>query len=59
MQATANQVRWVPIDEIVVPEGLEDDAPEGGVHVSPLANGRHRLLSGSARFRRMQEMGQV
>ena len=22
MQATANQVRWVPIDEIVVPEGL-------------------------------------
>ena len=35
MQATANQVRWVPVDEIVVPEGLEDDAPEGSeLHIS-------------------------
>ena len=59
MQATANQVRWVPVDEIVVPEGLHDDAPEGGVHVSPLANGRYRLLSGSARFERLKAMGQV
>ena len=59
MQATANQVRWVPVDEIVVPEGLQDDAPEGGVHVSPMANGRYRLLSGSARFERMREQGQV
>jgi len=59
MQATANQVRWVPIDEIVVPDGLKDDAPEGGVHVAPLANGRYRLLSGSASLRRMKEMGQV
>ena len=59
MQATANQVRWVPVDEIFVPEGLCDDAPEGGVHVSPMANGRYRLLSGSARFERMKEMGQV
>jgi len=59
MQATANQVRWVPVDEIVVPEGLCDDAPQGGVHVSPLPNGRYRLLSGSKRFERMKEMGQV
>jgi len=59
MQATANQVRWVPVDEIVVPEGLCDDAPDGGVHVSPMPNGRYRLLSGSARFERMKEMGQV
>jgi len=59
MQAAANQVRWVPVDEIVVPEGLQDDAPEGGVHVSPMSNGRYRLLSGSARFERMKEMGQV
>lgn len=59
MQATANQVRWVPVDEIVVPEGLNDDEPEGGVHVSPMPNGRYRLLSGSARFERMKEMGQV
>lgn len=59
MQASANQVRWVPIDEIVVPECLEDDAPEGGVYVSPLANGRYRLLSGAASLERMREMGQV
>ena len=59
MQATANQVRWVPVDEIVVPEGLMDDEPEGGVHVSPLPNGRYRLLSGSARFERLKERGQV
>ena len=59
MQATANQVRWVPVDEIVVPEGLHDDAPEGGVHVLPLANGRYRLLSGSSRFERLKAMGQV
>ena len=59
MQATANQVRWVPVDEIMVPEGLNDDEPEGGVHVSPMPNGRYRLLSGSARFERMKEMGQV
>ena len=59
MQATANQVRWVPIDEIVVPDGLQDEAPEGGIHVSPLANGRYRLLSGSASLAKMKEQGQV
>ncbi len=59
VQATANQVRWVPVDEIVVPEGLKDEAPEGGVHVTPMANGRYRLLSGSVSFERMREMGQV
>ena len=59
MQATANQVRWVPVDEIVVPDGLRDDAPEGGVHVTPMANGRYRLLSGSARLERLKQMGQV
>ena len=59
MQASANQVRWVPIDEIVVPERLEDDAPEGGVHVAPLANGRYRLLSGSASLEQMRRRGQV
>ncbi len=59
MQAAANQVRWVPVDEIVVPEGLEDDAPEGGVHVTPLGNGKYRLLSGSAHFERLRDMGQV
>ena len=47
------------VDEIVVPEGLQDDAPEGGVHVSPMSNGRYRFLSGSARFERMREQGQV
>lgn len=59
MQAAANQVRWVPVDEIMVPEELADDAPEGGVHVAPLANGRYRLLSGSERFRQLKEKGQV
>ncbi len=59
MRATANQVRWVPIDEIVVPAELSDDAPEGGVHVTPLANGRYRLLSGSRSLEGMKEAGQV
>lgn len=59
MRATANQVRWVPVDEIVVPQEIHDEAPEGGVHVAPLANGRYRLLSGSESLRRMKEAGQV
>lgn len=60
MQATANQVRWVAAEEIVIPNGVwEDPAPEGGVHVTPLSDGHYLLLSGSARLRRMREAGQL
>ena len=57
MQATANQVRWVPIEEIVDPEGPMME--EGPVQLCPQADGRYALLSGRASLRRMREAGQL
>ena len=60
MQATANQVRWVPIDEIVEPwEGGSDEGAEGEVRLTQRADGRYTLLSGRERLRRMREAGQL
>ena len=59
MQTAADQVRWVPMEEIETPEtGWTDDAPDGPVLVSRYADGRYRLLSGSGRLRHMRETGQ-
>lgn len=57
MQATANQVRWVPIEEIVDPEGPMME--EGPVQLCPQTDGRYALLSGRASLRRMREAGQL
>ena len=60
MQASASQVQWVPVEQILLPSGTwEDDAPNGGVFLSPLPNGQYQLLSGSASLRRMREAGQT
>lgn len=58
MQAAASQVRWVPIEDILPPEGADAD-PEGAVLVSPGEEGKYRLVSGGERLRRMREAGQV
>ncbi|MBR6569934.1 MAG: hypothetical protein IKK75_05720 [Clostridia bacterium] len=59
MQTTANQVRWVPVDEIIVPEEYCDDAPEGAVHVTPVPGGGYRLLSGADALACAREAGQA
>jgi len=59
VQTTANQVRWVPVDEIMVPQENCDDAPEGAVHVTPLPGGGYRLLSGSYSLACVREAGQA
>lgn len=59
MQTAADQVRWVPMEEIETPEaGWMDDAPDGPVLVAQRADGTYRLLSGSGRLRHMREAGQ-
>lgn len=56
MQAAAEQVRWVPVEEIV-----EDGqaAESGDVVLLRQADGRFVLVSGGARLRRMREAGQL
>lgn len=59
MLSAASQVRWVPIDEIVIPDGeWTDEAPLGAVTVTQLPSGVCRLVSGSDTLRHMREAGQ-
>lgn len=57
MQATANQVRWIPIEEIVE-EGQADDGGSD-VLVARQADGRYALLAGRDRLHRMREAGRA
>ena len=60
MQAAASQVQWIPVEDILFPEAdWEDEAPNGAVMVTALADGGYRLLSGSETLRRMREAGQL
>jgi len=56
MQAAAEQVRWVPVEEIVETEQAADD---GEVVLLQQTDGRFALLSGRARLRRMRAAGQL
>ena len=57
MRASAEQVCWVPIEEIVE---TEEDVQEGEVIlVCPQQDGRYALLGGGARLRRMRQAGQL
>ena len=57
MQATANQVRWVPIEEIIDPEGpMQEDGP---VQLCRRPDGLYTLLSGRGSLRRMRQAGQL
>ena len=60
MQAAANQVRWVPIGEIVEPwEESAEGEPDGAVVLSQRPDGRYTLVSGLNTLRRMRDAGQV
>lgn len=57
MRASADQVRWIPIDRIV-----EEAAPagdDGVILVSERSDGNYTLLSGHGRLRCMKEAGQL
>ena len=56
MQAAAEQVRWVPMEEIIDRQEAQD---EGEVVVQRQADGRYMLVSGGGRVRRMREAGQL
>lgn len=59
MHASADQVRWVPIEDIVEPwEGSESSA-DGAVLLSRRADGRYTLLAGSERLRHLRNEGQL
>lgn len=59
MQPAADQVCWIPMEEIEKPaDGWMDDAPDGPVLVAQQRDGRYQLLSGGGRLRRMYEAGQ-
>ena len=60
MQASATQIRWIPIEEIAVPqEGWTDERPGDAVVVTEVPGAGYQLLSGRDSLRRMQEAGQV
>lgn len=60
MQAAANQVRWVPISEIVEPwEASAESAPDGAVVLSQRPDGRYMLVGGLNTLRRMRDAGQL
>ena len=60
MQAAANQVRWVPIGEIVEPwEASAEGTPDGAVVLSQRPDGRYTLVGGLNTLRRMRDAGQL
>ena len=60
MQAAANQVRWVPIGEIVEPwEESAEGEPDGAVVLSQRPDGRYTLVGGLNTLRRMRDAGQL
>lgn len=60
MQATANQVRWVAMDEIAQPwEEEATGAADGAVLLAQRPDGRYTLLGGLNTLRRLRDAGQV
>jgi ParB family chromosome partitioning protein len=56
MQAQTDQVRWVPIEEIIEEETAEE-CSDGAVLLSVLSDGRYRLLSGRDKLTRYRAAG--
>ena len=56
MQAQTDQVRWVPIEEIIEEDGAEESA-DGAVLLSLRSDGRYRLLSGADKLARYRAAG--
>ena len=57
MQAAMDQVRWVPIEDIVKEEPLGEDADDGAVLLSLRSDGRYLLLSGGDKVQRYRLAG--
>lgn len=57
VQASTNQVRWVPIEEIIAEETLQEDSPDGEVLLSLRSDGRYSLISGSEKVERYRLAG--
>ncbi|MBE5801546.1 MAG: hypothetical protein E7319_04585 [Clostridiales bacterium] len=59
MQAPVNQVCWVPIEEIVEPEGFEcsRETLDGSVLLHIMSDGRYRLLAGGEKLSRLRMEG--
>ena len=57
MQAAMDQVRWVPIEDIVKEEPLGEDADDGTVLLSLRSDGRYLLLSGMDKVDRYRQAG--
>ena len=58
MRASADQVRWIPIEEIVE-EDPSSAADDSMILLSERGDGTYTLLGGHSRLRRMKEAGQV
>ena len=58
MRASADQVRWIPIEEIVE-EDAESAADDSMILLRKRGDGTYTLLSGHNRLRRMKEAGQL
>lgn len=56
MQAQTDQVRWVPIEEIIEDDTAED-CPDGAVLLSLRSDGHYQLLSGSDKLARYRAAG--
>ena len=56
MQAQTDQVRWVPIEEIIEEETAEECA-DGAVLLSLRSDGRYQLLSGRDKLARYRAAG--
>lgn len=59
MQATAEQIRWVPIEEIAQPWEGDADSADGAVLLCKRSDGRYTLLAGRERLCRLREAGQL
>lgn len=57
MQAAMDQVRWVPIEDIVKEEPLGVEADDGAVLLSLRSDGRYLLLSGGDKVQRYRLAG--
>ncbi len=56
MQAQTDQVRWVPIEDIVEDEAAED-CPDGAVLLNLRGDGRYQLVSGADKLARYRAAG--
>ena len=57
MQAPTDQVRWVPIEEIVIEESVSQQEEDGSVLLSLRSDGRYQLIGGAEKVDRYRQAG--